>query len=96
MPSLIFVKPDMAHYALTPDKYAALVAALKTDKDASNLRIDDPNTGTVTYQQIDFGWTYDGAAQLTVVIVKDRNWKARIAGNELIFSELNDQLISKV
>jgi hypothetical protein len=96
MPPLIFVQPSSARFPMTPDKYAALVISLKLNKDASNLVVTEL-AGTVTYQKIDFSWYYDDEPQeLIVTIVGDRNWKAKIAGKEAVFEELNDQLISKV
>lgn len=96
MPPLIFVEPNTAHYALTPDKYAALVLALGSNQDASNLKVTNAASGSVTYQKIDFTWQYDGVAQLTIVIVADRNWKAKLAGNEVVFQRLNDDLLSTI
>jgi phage-related protein len=107
MPPLIYVAPDTANFPLAPDKYAALIAKLKTDSDASNLAFSDgfpyplsnvagSGSGSVTYQKIDFTWTYDGVGQLTVKIIADRNWKAKIAGNDVVFQRLNDDLISTV
>lgn len=93
----IYVAPDMAHFELTPDKYAALLEAVKANKDASNLKDDGDGSATVTYDKIDFAWTYDAKnSLLTVVIVKDRNFAARLAGNQVIFDKLGTDLISTV
>lgn len=96
MPSLIYIAPDTAHYALAPDKYTALVAKLKTDPNARNLTCTVANAGSVQYQKITFAWIYDGIAQLTVKIVADGNWKAKLAGNEVVFQHLDSDLISQV
>jgi hypothetical protein len=87
---------EKALYGSVPQaKFDALIARLKTDKDARNLQLFDNETGSVTYQKIDFAWSYDAvAAELTVVIVGDHNWKAKIAGNQEIFEMLNEKLIS--
>jgi hypothetical protein len=95
MPHLIYDPPGSARYHLTPDKFAALVTSLRSNKDASNMVVND-NFGAVTYQKIDFAWNYDGSDVLTVTIVADHNWKGKIAGNEAIFGELYDDLISKL
>jgi hypothetical protein len=96
MPPLIFVQPNSARFAMTPDKYAALVSALKSNKDASSLDVTE-SIGSVTYEKIDFIWHYEAEPQeLIVTIVGNRNWKAKLAGNVVIFQELNDKLISTV
>jgi hypothetical protein len=89
--------PEKACYGqISADKYVALETILKGDKDASNLAVNG-DTGTVTYNKIDFAWTYDPAAcELVLTIVADHNWKAKIAGNQAIFGIIFDQLISKL
>lgn len=93
-----YPSPEKALYGSIPQaKFDALIARLKTDPDARNFFEGDHETGSVTYQKIDFAWSYDPTAEeLTVVIVGDHNWKAKIAGNTAIFQELNVNLISKV
>lgn len=87
--------PEKALYGQIPQaKFDALVARLKTDKDARNLQTFDNETGSVTYQKIDFGWIYDPKAEeLTVVILGDHNWKAEIAGNRAVFEMINEKLL---
>jgi hypothetical protein len=93
-----YPSPEKALYGSIPQaKFDALIARLKTDKDARNLFEGDHETGSVTYQKIDFAWSYDPTAQeLTVLIVGDHNWKAKIAGNLAVFQMLNEKLISQV
>lgn len=89
--------PEQACYGnIDQAKYDALLAKLKTDPGASAL-VASETTGSVTYQKISFEWTYDATkAELTMTIVHDGNWKAKIAGNEAIFGIIEDELISKV
>lgn len=98
--SLINVAPDTAQYSLLPEKYAALLVALKANKDASKLvfsvGVAGAATGAVTYQGIDFAWQYDDVSQLTVKIIAVHNWKAKLAGNQVIFERLDADLISQV
>jgi hypothetical protein len=95
---ITYPSPEKALYGSIPQaKFDALIARLKTDKDAISFFEGDHETGSVTYQKIDFAWSYDPAAEeLTVMIVGDRNWKAKIAGNQAVFEELNANLISQV
>lgn len=96
MATLIHVSPNTANYhGVPPDKYAALVAALHADPDSSGF-MSAGNAGRVTYQKIDFAWQYDGAGMVAVTITADHNFKAKIAGNEAIFSLLNDRMFSKL
>lgn len=93
-----YPSPEKALYGSLPQaKFDTLMARLKIDKDASNLQVFDSGIGSVTYQKIDFAWSYDvAAAELTVRILAVHNWKAKIAGNQAIFEELNEKLISTV
>lgn len=92
---ITYPSPEKALYGSIPQaKFDALIARLKTDKDASQFFEGDHETGSVTYQKIDFAWSYDPTAEeLTVMITGDRNWKAKIAGNLAIFERLHDSVI---
>lgn len=94
--SLIYVGPDGARYPLTPAQYAALLFKLRTDPEVSDLDAPGINYGLCTYQKITFSWVYDGAAELTVAIKENHNWKAKLAGNEVVFGKLEDQFIKPV
>jgi hypothetical protein len=91
MPPLLWVPPNSAKYRLTPDKYAALIQALKENKDASDLQVT-ANRGSVTFQKVTFSWTYNGTDELLVTITADHNFKAKLIGNEAIFEHLSEQL----
>jgi hypothetical protein len=96
MPSLIYVAPETAHWTpVSTEQYAALVEAMGANPDASNLKIDDASSGSVTFQKIDFKWTY-AAELLQVIIVADHNWKAELAGNEAVFATLDKKLIAAI
>lgn len=95
MPSLEYVPPSSAEYPLAPNKYAALLAALKTNPGVSNSIVSG-NTGQLTFDKITFTWSYDGATTLTVTITEDHNWEAKLMGNEAIFGELNSKLIATI
>lgn len=95
MPSLIYDPPGSARYPLTPDKYTALLAAIKANPQVSNSFVNG-NTGVLTFDKITFGWTYDGASTLTVSITADHNWEAKIAGNQVIFEQLNAKLLATI
>lgn len=93
--------PQQARYGqISQDTYDALIAKLRTDPNARNLGANmastpDLESGSVTYQSIDFAWVYDSAKQeLTLSIVADHNWKAKIAGNQTIFEMINEKLLS--
>lgn len=90
-----FPAPSLAKYGLTPDKYQAALEMLKVDKEALNLQISG-ETGSVSFDGVDFTWSYNGVDALFVTIVKVHSWKAKIAGNQAIFGILYDELISKV
>lgn len=94
MSAPVFISPNQAKYELTPANYQALVTVLRTSKEVSNLVVGiDGQEGTLTAQGVDFAWTYDGQAELLLVIVKVHSWLARGAGNESIFGHINTQLI---
>jgi hypothetical protein len=76
---------------IAPAKYAAILTALGTNKDASHLTISG-NSGCVTFQgKVDFTWLYDGAENLTVTIAK-KHGLAGLMPNGSIFDELASQL----
>jgi hypothetical protein len=91
--SLISVSSDKATYALTSDQYDGLRQSLQNNEDVSSYRNQPPNAGSVTYDKIDFAWVYDGHQVLTVNIVADHNWEARVAGKEAIFEQIDERLI---
>lgn len=64
--------------------------------DSVTTNFSGTQTGSVTYQAVDFAWSYDGISKLTVTIVAKRSWKAKIAGNQAIFQALFDDLIGTV
>lgn len=92
-----YPSPEQACYGnIDQAKYDALLAKLEKDPDASGL-VTSAAAGSVTYQKIGFEWAYDAAkCELTMTIVADHNWKAKIAGNQAIFGVIQDELISKV
>jgi hypothetical protein len=105
--TLIYIGPDGAKFPLTPDQYAALIAKLSSDPDVSGLvnhegeapgldLVAGKLAGGCTYQKITFSWAYDGVGELTVAILEDHNWKAKLAGNEAIFGELKAKLLDPV
>lgn len=91
----IYVPPKTATYTVTPPQYAALLAALHSNKEALNPVVNG-NSGSVSYQSVEFSWAYDGTTALLVTIVAVHSWAAKVFGNAAIFDELNKQLISLV
>jgi hypothetical protein len=93
---LIYIAPDMAHFQLSVDQYAALIAEFKSSPLAANLKIDGDGSGTVTYRDVDFGWTYaPGTCMLTVVVIA-KHHLAHWSSNRFILDEFNDKLLSAI
>jgi hypothetical protein len=92
---LVYAPPASASYTVTPQQYAALLAALHSNNEAVNLTING-NSGSVSYQGVAFSWAYDGTASLAVAITAKHSFASKLVSNATIFDELNTQLISLV
>jgi hypothetical protein len=91
-PSLLYIAPNEVKFEpIVPAEYAAVVAALQANKQASHLTVTE-NSGCVTFQgKVDFTWEYDGAQSMKVAIVK-KHGMAGLVPNATIFDELAAQL----
>ena len=92
MPPLLHYDPTGATFSpVTPEQYANLLAAMK-----SNARVTKLTDDSCTVQGIvDFTWQYDGTNTLHVVIAA-KHGKAHFAPNSTIFDMLDRQLMAGV
>jgi len=96
MPNMLYSAPRNATFqTLSPAQYASLLATMKSSTAAMNLHTNG-NSGTVSYQAIDFAWTYDGQTTLSITIEGVHNPSARLMGNMTIFEQLNSEFLSTV
>jgi hypothetical protein len=102
MPELIYVAPNQAHYGMTAAQYGKLIATLRAEPGADNLKVDG-FTGSVSYDGVDFSWSYSPhpadnltTPALTVTIVRKHGIEAKLLPNDAIFARLQSQLLAQI
>lgn len=78
---------------VTPAKYASLLTSIQGNTGAINFA-HNGNAGSVSFNGVQFAWSYDGISVLNLNIVAVHSQDAKIAGNQAIFGRLQAQLLS--
>jgi hypothetical protein len=94
--NLTFHAPNTATVQpITSAQYASLLASIKANSDALNFA-QNGNSGGVSFDGVQFAWTFDGISVLNITIVAVHSFAAKLAGNEYIFAQLNEQFAATI
>jgi hypothetical protein len=94
MPSLTFQPPNTATVQpVSPGQYASLVSSIQSNDEAMNF-LQDGNAGNVSFESVEFAWSYDGVSVLNITITAVHSFAAKLAGHHYIFEQLNEKLLS--
>lgn len=76
---------------VTPEQYAKALETLTVDHRVTASKVEG-NNGSATADGVDITWTYDGASDLTITIVKKHGFFLSHAPNSTVFDALEKQL----